>query len=294
MKMNTTCTLRHGLKMPIFGLGTWLSANNGEAANAAKHALNLGYKLIDTAQMYGNEGDIGIAIKQWKEENPTLAPPFVVTKLKGDAHEQGSVTRSLQRSLQLLQMESVDLFLIHSPSGGRCVDTWKEMLKCRDQGLAKAVGVSNFGVAQLQGLLDAGLELPEVNQIELHVWLQQQDTRAWMTNNEIAAMGYCPLARCKQFGTTEAARMAESRNISEALIAIRWSVEQGIITIPKSSNVERLAQNASVFDLDPLTEEEKKQLNKCDCGFKASNSVNSMELPWEEVSGGGAEHCKKE
>ena len=107
-------------------------------------------------------------------------------------------------------------------------------------------------------------------------------------------MGYCPLARCKQFGTTEAARMAESRNISEALIAIRWSVEQGIITIPKSSNVERLAQNASVFDLDPLTEEEKKQLNKCDCGFKASNSVNSMELPWEEVSGGGAEHCKKE
>ena len=286
MDINTTVTLRNGSQMPLFGLGTWLSSNNGEAATAVTSALEAGYLLIDSAQMYGNEGDVGAAIKSWCQQNPTLPQPFVVTKLKGDAHEIGGVIKALQRSLQLLQMDSVDLFLIHSPSGMRCVETWKEMLECKTRGLAKVVGVSNFGIKQLEGLQQTGLELPEVNQIELHPWLQQHDLRTFMNSNGIQAMGYCPLARCKQFEQTEVATIANTRGVEvcpEALVAIRWSLEQGIVTIPKSSNPTRIIQNASVFQLDPLTETEHSILTSCEIGFKASNSVNSQDLPWEEV-----------
>jgi|TARA_B110000208_G_scaffold149634_1_gene180676 methylglyoxal/glyoxal reductase len=283
LSTDTKITLRNGIKIPIFGLGTWLSSNNGEAASAVTIALDTGYKMIDTAQMYGNESDLGLSINDWCCQYPNKERPFVVTKLKGDAHEQGSVTRALRRSLDLLRMEYVDLFLIHSPKGGRCVDTWKEMIECKKAGLVKTIGVSNFGVAQLEGLKAAGLELPEVNQIELHPWLQQKKTREYMKENEIASMGYCPLARCKQFGKTELAKLAEARSVPEALLAIRWSLEEDIITIPKSSNSQRIAENASVFNLDPLTEEERIAIAACDVGFKASNSVNSMDIPWSEV-----------
>lgn len=268
MSINATVTLRNGLHMPIFGLGTWLSSNNGEAAAAVTLALDAGYRMIDTAQMYGNEADVGLAIRQWVEKNPTLPPPFVVTKLKGDGHEIGSVTRSLKRSLELLQMEAVDLFLIHSPKGMRCVDTWKEMLMCRDMGLTKAVGVSNFGIQQLEGLKNTGLELPEINQIETHVWNQQTETRAYMKENHITAMGYCPLARCKQFGESKLAELSTEKNVSEASLAIRWCIEQGVIVIPKSSNGDRIVQNASAIDI-VLTQEDQRIMALCDCGFKA-------------------------
>ena len=238
--INSTKTLRNGLEMPMFALGTWLSSNNGQAAVAVTQSLDAGYCMIDTAQMYGNEADVGLAIKDWTEKNPNKPRPFVVTKLKGDAHEIGSVTRSLKRSLELLQMDCVDLFLMHSPRGMRITDTWKEMLECREAGLVKAVGVSNFGKNQLEGLKSAGLELPEVNQIECHVWNQQLETREYMNENNIATMGYCPLARCKQFGETVLAEMSKEKNISEALLAIKWSLHEGIITIPKSSNPERI------------------------------------------------------
>lgn len=269
--------------MPIFGLGTWLSSNNGECEAAVKCALESGYRLIDTAQMYGNEGDCGKSIAAFMSSHPNAQMPFIVSKLKGDAHEKGNVRRSLKRSLQLLQLDSIDLFLVHSPRGGRCVDTWKEMLQCRDEGLAKAVGVSNFGVAQLQGLETAGLELPEVNQIELHVWNQQKTVLQYMRDKQIAAMGYCPLARCKRFGDTGLSDLAAARGCHEASLAIRWSLEQGIITIPKSSNPERIASNAQVLDVDPFSPEELEVLAALNEGFCASNSVKSMDLPWEDV-----------
>ena len=291
LSLSSTITLRSGIQMPQFGLGTWLSSNNGECNSSVTTALENGYRLVDTAQMYGNERDVGIAIKAWCEINPTLnKKPFVVTKLKGDAHEIGGVTRALKRSLQLLQMDCVDLFLIHSPDGMRCIDTWKEMLECKQLGLTRSVGVSNFGIQQLEGLKNEGLELPEINQIELHPWLQQKETRAYMKTNEIQAMGYCPLARCKQFDQTEVTTISKARGIEscpEALVAIRWSLEQGIVTIPKSSNEERIIQNASSLQMDPLTEEEQSILNSCNIGFKASNSVNSMDLPWDELDDKG-------
>ena len=292
LALGDTLRLRRGFNMPRFGLGTWLSQNNGEARAACTAALAAGYPMIDTAQFYGNEADVGAAVAAVADaaaaaaagDAPPTRRPFIVTKLKGDAHEKGSVTRALKRSLQLLQLAQVDLFLVHSPRGMRCVDTWREMLACRDAGLAASVGVSNFGRAHIEGLVAAGLELPEVNQIELHPWLQQTEFRAWMQEHGIAVMGYCPLARCKQFGKTPAlTAVAEARGVSEAAVCIRWSLEEGAITIPKSSNPERISQNAQVFAMAPFTEEEKAALRTCDCGFKASSSVNAQDEPWDTV-----------
>ena len=286
LSLQSTVTLRSGIEMPLFGLGTWLSANHGECENAVRAALDAGYRLIDTAQMYGNEADVGKAIKSWKLDNPEKPPPFIVTKLKGDAHEVGSVRQALKRSLQLLQLDSIDLFLIHSPSGRRCVDTWREMLSCRDEGLTRAIGVSNFGNAHIKGLEDVfGSEaLPEVNQIELHVWKQQKNSVNFLREKGICVMGYCPLARCKKFGMTRLQEIAERRGVSEANLCIRWSLEHGCITIPKSSNPERIVSNAGVLEMIPFSPEEKEILAEIDEEFCASNSVKSMDLPWDEVS----------
>lgn len=182
-----------------------------------------------------------------------------------------------------LKLPAVDLFLMHSPSGGRVLETWKEMLALRDEGLCRAVGVSNFGVAQLQGVKDAGLELPEVNQIELHVWNQQREVHAWHHANGIQTMGYCPLARMKQIGKTPVAALAAELSLSEPALAIRWAVESGFVTIPKSSNPERIKENAKIMGMEDLGDDAMRRLGEADAGFKASNSVNNMDLSWDSV-----------
>jgi diketogulonate reductase-like aldo/keto reductase len=282
MSLSASASLRSGAKIPLFGLGTWL-AKDGECFSAVDIALKRGYRLIDTAAMYKNETEVGRALKSWSG-----APPFVTTKLMGDDHESepGKVRAALEASLKRLGLDSVDLYLIHSPQGGHLVSTWKAMLDCRDAGLAKDVGVSNFGIAQLEGLANEKLEAPAVNQIECHAWLQQNECRAYCASKSIRVMGYCPLARTKLFGKTPLRDVALRRGFTEADIAIRWSVEAGIITIPKSVNKERIASNAACVDGGWVLSEADRTIlsgEGVNIGFKASNSVNTMDLPWDEV-----------
>jgi len=265
--------------VPIFGLGTWLSRENA-AKQAVIHSLKIGYRLIDTAQLYQNEDEVGDAIKESGKKRDEI---YVVTKLDIANHGADACRKALKDSLKRLNLKYVDLFLIHTPKGGKIVETWKTMLKLKSEGLAKSVGVSNFGVNQLEGLRKLDLELPAVNQIELHVFLQQKRAREYMKKHGIAVMGYCPLARCKQFGKSDVLTMiAKNLKKSEAQICIRWSIQEGIITIPKSTNKKRIEENADVFTWS-LSPSEMSELSKLDCGFKASNSVNSMDLAWDTV-----------
>ena len=266
-------------KMPVFGLGTWLSRKNA-AKKAVIHSLKIGYRLIDTAQLYENEDEVGAALE---ESGLKREDVFVVTKLDVVNHGAQACRKALNDSLKRLKLKYVDLFLIHTPKGGKVVETWKTMLELKREGLTKSVGVSNFGVEQLENIRKLNLELPAVNQIELHVFLQQRRPREYMKRHGIAVMGYCPLARCKQFGKSEVlSKIAKKLNKSEAQICIRWSIQEGVITIPKSTNFSRIEENADVFTWS-LSSSDMSELSKLDCGFKASNSVNSMDLPWDTV-----------
>ena len=275
--IDSTVRLRSGLEMPLFGLGTWLAAADGECLAACTAALDYGYRLIDTAAMYGNEHEVGAALAA----SPRKDEVFVVTKLKGADHGRENALAALDVSLSKLKRSSVDLWLMHSPDGGKVVETWNAMLEAKAAGKCRAVGVSNFGVAQLEALKAAGCEAPEVNQFELHCWFQQRPAVEYCRAEGITVMSYCPLARCKLFGQTELAKLAAAWGKTEAQCALRWLLQRGFVTIPKSSNAARIASNA-VFDFE-LTEEQLAQMDALDQGFKASNAVNSMDRPWEEV-----------
>lgn len=280
LSLVSTIALRNGALMPRFGLGTWLSEKGGEAAKAVVTSLQNGYKMIDTAQMYNNEEDVGSGIK---ESGVSREEVFVVTKLGTDKHGNDACRQALKESLQKLQLNYVDLFLIHSPQGGKIVETWGTLLKLRDEGLTKSVGVSNFGVDQLKNLKETGLELPEINQVEMHMWNQQPELVQWCRQNGVTVMGYCPLARCKKFGEGISQSLSEKLSKSEAQIAIRWSLQNDIITIPKSSSAERIKQNADIFGFE-LSEEDMKIVAESNVQFKASNACNSQDIPWTEVA----------
>jgi len=276
----TMVTLRDGHAIPTFGLGTYLS-EKGEVGAAVKTAItDEGYILIDTARMYDNEAEIGTAIAELGIPREKF---FVVTKLLPDHHGFDATVAAAKDSLEKLKLDYVDLFLIHNPKGKNCIDTWKGMLEVKKQGLSKAVGVSNMGVNHLKGLVAAGLEVPELNQVELHPWLPQTELVAYHKANGIATMGYCPLARCKRFGETLIKDVAAKIGKSEAQVAIRWSLQMGYITIPKSVSAGRIKQNGDACGEWSLSDEHMAAIAGMGENFKASGSVLDQDLPWADV-----------
>lgn len=279
MNIGSTITTRRGLSIPLFGLGTWL-AEGSKCYEAVKLVLTkLNVIMIDTAAMYKNEDQVGSALKDAGVDRKDI---FIVTKLESCNHGYEQTKAALKESLERLQTDYVDLFLIHTPNGKDVVNTWKAMLELRDEKLAKSVGVSNFGVEQLKQLANAGLETPEVNQIELHVYLQQKDSVQYCKENNIVIMGYCPFARQKCSGNSTIVKIGEKYGKSESQVMIRWSLQKGIITIPKSTTESHILNNCDVFDFE-LTNEDMEELDALENGFKASLSVNHMDLPWDEV-----------
>ena len=238
LSLSSLVTLRDGVKMPMFGLGTYLSEMGGECLEACTAALGMGYVMLDTANMYNNEAEVGASLA-----GRDRSDVFIVTKHSGE-HGRASTLAAIDESLNKLGLEYVDLYLIHNPKGGKCLETWQAMLDIKASGKARAVGVSNFGLKHLKGIKEAGLELPEVNQIELHCWLQQKELTAYCEHEKITVMGYCPLARTKRFKDSALLSIAELLGKTEAQIAIRWSIQSGFITIPNSSTASRIAQNA--------------------------------------------------
>lgn len=281
--LNPHILLRSGIKMPRLGLGTWQLAggDGGECEQSVLAALQFDYPLIDTAAAYKNEVDVGAALRSRRRQEI-----FLVTKLQTKDHgSRDRVLGALRASLRRLNVEYVDLYLMHSPRGGLVLETWDAMLEARDAGLARAVGVSNFGVDQLQGIKKAGRELPEVNQIECHPWLQQKHCAAWCANEGIAIMAYSPLARGRLFGQTDLVNISSRLNCSEAEAAIRWSLTAGFVVIPKSCRPERVKQNMTLLGASPLEGEVMAVFDPLDRGFQSCAAAsNAMTIPWEQVA----------
>lgn len=240
--LSSKLRLADGNEMPFYGLGVF-QASKSDTVDAVVHALKNGYRLIDTAQYYENEEGVGEAIKKSGIPRSEI---FVTTKLL--QHGYDICKTSFMESLKKLQLEYVDLFLIHNPQGGKNLESYDAMVELQKQGLIKSIGVSNFNVIHLEEFRKAGKPTPAVNQIELHPYLRQTEIVKYCLEHNIAVMGFTPLTRGKKLDDPPLVEIAKKYNKTTAEILLRWSVQKGYITIPKSINPERIVANSKVFD----------------------------------------------
>ncbi|MDR3178415.1 MAG: aldo/keto reductase [Campylobacteraceae bacterium] len=245
MNIKSTITLNNGVKMPIFGFGVWQIRDGDDALNAVKEAIKTGYSLIDTAAIYGNEKGVGEALKSVKRDEF-----FITTKVWNDDQGYNATLKACEDSLKRLKLDYVDLYLVHWPIAGKLNDTWKAMERIYESGLAKAIGVSNFYEYHLREVFKTANIKPSVNQIEIHPLLSQQKTRDFCKKEDIAVEAYSPLGRAKILNVPQIASIAKKHGKTSAQVILRWHLQNGIIPIPKSSRVERIKENAAIFDFE--------------------------------------------
>jgi diketogulonate reductase-like aldo/keto reductase len=240
--------LNDGHEMPSFGFGVW-QIGNDETARAVGAAIEIGYRLIDTASMYGNEEGVGEAVRNASVPRQEL---FIATKLWNDSHGFDRAIRSFEASLKRLRLDRLDLFMIHWPAPGqdRYVDTWRALIRLREEGRATSVGVCNFNAAQLQRLADETGVFPAVNQVELHPRFQQAALRAFHAQNGIATEAWAPLGKGRLIEDATLRDIAAKHDKSTAQVILRWHRENGIIAIPKSVNPSRMRENFEAFSFD--------------------------------------------
>jgi diketogulonate reductase-like aldo/keto reductase len=230
--------------MPIFGLGTY-QARQGEAQEAVLHALKIGYRLIDTASMYGNEEDVGEAIRRCGLPREEI---FVTTKLWNSDHGYDKALAAFEESRNKLGLDYVNLYLIHWPVEGIRSETWKAMETLLKEGKCRAVGVSNYMVWHLEELLSYSSTIPAVNQVEFHPYLYLKDLMDFCQSHGIQLESYSPLTKGVKLDEPSLADIASKYSRTPAQILIRWVLQHGIVVIPKSSRKEKIEENAAVFD----------------------------------------------
>lgn len=255
--------LNDGNLMPQLGLGVW-QASNEEVLTAISSALDVGYRAIDTAAAYHNEEGVGQALKNSHVPREDL---FITTKLWNSDHLQPA--QALQASLEKLQLDYIDLWLMHwpVPAKGHYIEAWKSMIDLQQQGLVKSIGVCNFNIDHLQHIIDETGVHPVINQIELHPLFQQRALHAWNATHQIQTESWSPLARAGEgiFEQKIIRHLADKYGKSPAQIIIRWHLDNGLVVIPKSVTPSRIAENFYVWDFR-LEKEELAEMAKLDCG----------------------------
>jgi len=292
--------------MPIFGLGTWKSAP-GQVGQAVEDAIDIGYRHIDCAFIYQNEAEVGAALKK-KFDSGVLSRDqiFITSKLWNCFHSPEEVEPALRKTLELLGLEYLDLYLIHWPIGfantgslfpqdadKNCIfnrvdhrDTWRAMEKCVELGLVRSIGLSNFNSKQVQHVLDGCKIKPAVNQIECHPYLNQKKLIKFCQDNGIAITAYSPLgspdrpwAKPEDPSLMEDPKLltiAAKHNKSCAQLLIRYQVQRGVIVIPKSVTKSRIEENFKVFDFE-LSDEDIQVIDAMDCNGRFCAGVSWMD-----------------
>ena len=262
LTLQSRLRLNDGNQMPILGLGVWQVAPGKETRRAVGCALEIGYRLIDTAKLYGNERDVGAAVR---ESGIPREEIFVTTKLWNDDHGYETTLRAFKRSRQELGLDYVDLYLIHWPVPRIRQESWKAILRLREQGLVRSIGVSNYTIRHLQELLPATPIPPSVNQVEFHPFLYQRELLEFCQSRGIQVEAYSPLARGRRMKDPVTVEMAARYARTPAQVMIRWSIQHGLVVIPKSVRPERIRENATVFDFE-LTPKDMGRLDALDEG----------------------------
>jgi 2,5-diketo-D-gluconate reductase A len=274
MTLSPLITLNDGHTIPQLGLGTW-PLDNGQVATAVVHALEAGYRHIDTAVKYGNEEGVGKGLRASGVDRHEV---FVTTKLDGQFQGQDRAVAGLEGSLKRMRLDYVDLLLIHWPLPQRdeFISTWKTFERLQAEGKVRSIGVSNFKPAHLERLLAETDVVPAVNQIQLSPAITRAADREFDAKHGIVTESYSPLggSGASLLQAPILARLGEKYGKTPAQVVLRWHIEQGLVVIPKSGNPERMRQNLEIFDfaLDP---QDLAELAALDEGPGAGNDSDS-------------------
>lgn len=240
--------LNDGGSIPQLGFGVW-QVSNEEVVPAVTAAIEAGYRSIDTAQGYDNEAGVGRAIREASVEREAL---FITSKLRTRLLGEAEAIEGVKASLQALGLDYLDMFLIHwpAPAHDRYVAAWQGLIKAREQGLVKSIGVSNFLEEHLERIITETGVTPVVNQIETHPEFQQRGIRAFLKRHDIQHEAYSPLGSGAVLDNPEIVRIGEAHGRSPAQVIIRWHLQKGRIVIPKSVHEDRISENIDVFDFE--------------------------------------------
>ena len=257
LSITSTLRLNNGVEIPRLGLGTFRTESGLTAQNAVRWALETGYRHFDTAAAYGNEQDVGLAVAQSGIPREQV---FITTKVANDSHGYQTALDACEASLKRLGMDYIDLYLIHWPVRELRGQTWKALLKLYEQGKCRAIGVSNYTIRHLEELLPTTPLPPATNQVEINPFLYRKELMDYCHSRGIPLTAYCPLARALKLDDPRLVALAARYQKTPAQLAIRWSLQHGMIVIPKSVHRERILENGRIILEGPaqdLLEDEK-------------------------------------
>jgi diketogulonate reductase-like aldo/keto reductase len=244
--------LNNGVEMPWLGLGVWKVEDGNEVITSVKAAIAAGYRSIDTAAVYGNEEGVGQAIRESGVPREEL---FITTKLWNANQGYESTLKAFDESMQKLGLDYLDLYLIHWPVKGKYTDTWRAFLKLYEEGRVKAIGVSNFQIHHLNDILAESDVVPAVNQVEYHPRLTQKPLLDFCKKNGIQLEAWSPLMQGKLLDQPELVKIAQKHGKSVTQIILRWDLQNGVVTIPKSVKEHRIIENADIFNFELSVED---------------------------------------